>query len=153
MHSIEIGTQIPDFQGKDQYGKEIKLSDYHGKKLIIFFYPKANTPGCTAEVCSLRDGYNLLKKKGFELLGISADSQEKQFKFSEKYQFPFPLLADTDHKIAEIFGVWGEKKMMGRVYQGIHRRTFVLDENQKVTHIVEKVKTKNHAEQLLQILS
>ena len=146
---MTIGSKVTDFQAKNQYGNLIKLSDYKGKKLIIFFYPKANTPGCTAEACNLSNGYSQLKSKGYELLGISADSIEKQLNFSKKYQFPFFLLADENKEISNLFGVWGEKKFMGRTFDGIHRKTFVLDENQIVTHIIDKVKTKEHTAQLL----
>lgn len=149
---IKINDKIPNFSGIDQNGKEIKLTDYQDKKLIIFFYPKASTPGCTAQACSLRDGYQALKEKGYELLGVSADSVKRQANFTEKNHLPFPLIADENHQIIELFGVWGQKKFMGKTYNGIIRTTFILDENQIVTHIIEKVKTKNHTQQLLEII-
>lgn len=153
MKQVKIGDKIADFQAYNQNGKLIQLSDFQGKKLVVFFYPKALTQGCTAQACNLRDGYELLREKGYELVGISADSVEKQLKFSQKYNFPFYLLCDENQEIAKLFGVWGEKKFMGKTYEGIHRKTFLLDENQVVTHIVEKVKTKEHTQQLLEMLN
>ncbi|MEP2239497.1 MAG: thioredoxin-dependent thiol peroxidase, partial [Maribacter sp.] len=132
-----------------QDGNTITLEDYSGKKLIIFFYPKASTPGCTAEACNLRDNYKELQSEGYELLGVSADSEKRQAKFKEKYEFPFPLLADEDHTVINAFGVWGLKKFMGREYDGIHRKTFVVDGEGIVTKVIDKVKTKDHAAQLL----
>ncbi len=150
---LNINDIVPDFSAKNQFGETINFSDYKGKKVIIFFYPKANTPGCKAESCSLRDGYSTLKAIGFELLGISADSVEKQLNFSEKNNFPFFLLSDEDKKICNIFGVWGNKKFMGKEYQGILRTTFIIDENQSITHRIDKVKTKEATEQILEILN
>ncbi|WP_419211194.1 thioredoxin-dependent thiol peroxidase [Maribacter sp. X9] len=149
MDTLKVGDTVASFSAKDQNGNTISLSDYAGKKLIVFFYPKANTPGCTAEACNLRDNYKELKEQGYELLGVSADSEKKQASFKNKYEFPFPLLADEDHKVINTFGVWGPKKFMGREYDGIHRMTFVLDGNAKVTKVIDKVKTKDHAAQLL----
>lgn len=149
MNTLKIGDTVPEFSAKDQDGNTIHLSDYKGKKLIVFFYPKASTPGCTVEACNLRDNYAELQAKGYELLGVSADSEKRQTNFRNKYQFPFPLLADEDHTVINTFGVWGEKKFMGRVYDGIHRKTFIVDENGIVSKIIEKVKTKDHAAQLL----
>ncbi len=149
---LKIGDKVTNFVGVDQNGKELKLSDYDRKKLIIFFYPKASTPGCTAEVCSLRDGYELLKEKGYKLLGISADSINKQAKFALRNNLPFPLIADEDKKIIQLFGVWDKKNFMGKTFDGILRTTFILDENQVVTHIINKVKTKNHTEQILEVI-
>ncbi len=153
MKEIKQGDKITDFQAINQYGECVKLSQFYGKKLIIFFYPKALTTGCVAQVCNLRDGYSLLKEKGYELLGVSADSMEKQLKFSEKYNLSFPLLSDENKEIINQFGVWGTKKFMGKIYNGIHRKTFIIDENQIITHIIDKVKTKHHTAQLLEILS
>ncbi|MDO4229082.1 MAG: thioredoxin-dependent thiol peroxidase [Capnocytophaga sp.] len=153
MDMLKIGDKVREFQGIDQNGNTIKLSDYKGKKLIVFFYPKASTPGCTAEACSLRDGYTLLKEKGYELIGISADSVKKQLNFSTKNNLNFPLIADENKQIIELFSVWGRKKFMGLEFDGILRKTFILDENQIITHIIDKVKTKNHTEQILEILS
>ena len=149
---IKINDKVPDFSGIDQNGNKIQLSDYKEHKLVIFFYPKASTPGCTAQVCNLRDGFDLLKEKGYSLLGVSADSVKKQHNFSKKNNLPFPIIADEERKIIDIFGVWGEKNFMGKTHNGIFRTTFVLDENHIVKHVIEKVKTKDHTEQLLEII-
>jgi peroxiredoxin Q/BCP len=150
MDTLKVGDTVPQFSAKDQDGNSISLSDYSGKKLIVFFYPKANTPGCTAEACNLRDNYKELQAQGYDLLGVSADSEKKQANFKDKYEFPFPLLADEDRKVINTFGVWGPKKFMGRDYDGIYRKTFVLDGDAKVTKVIDKVKTKDHAAQLLE---
>ena len=149
MNMLKVGDKVPEFSAKDQDGNTINLSDYKGKKLVVFFYPKANTPGCTAEACNLRDNYKELQDQGFELLGVSADSEKKQSNFKNKYEFPFPLLADEDHTVINTFGVWGPKKFMGREYDGIHRTTFVIDGDGVVENVIEKVKTKDHAAQIL----
>ena len=149
MNMLKVGDKVPEFSAKDQDGNTINLNDYQGKKLVVFFYPRANTPGCTMEACNLRDNYSLLQEKGFELLGVSADSQKKQANFKSKFNFPFPLLADEDHTVIETFGVWGPKKFMGREFDGIHRTTFVIDSNGVVEKVIDKVKTKDHAAQLL----
>lgn len=149
MKTLKAGEKVPEFTAKDQDGNEIQLSDYKGKKLVVFFYPKANTPGCTAEACNLRDHYGELQAAGYELLGVSADSQQKQTNFRNKFEFPFPLLADEDHTVINTFGVWGPKKFMGREYDGIHRMTFIIDEEGVVERVIEKVKTKDHAAQIL----
>ncbi len=149
MNTLKVGDKVPEFSANDQDGNTINLSDYSGKKLIVFFYPKANTPGCTAEACNLRDNYKALQDAGYELLGISADSQKKQLNFKNKYDFPFPLLADEDHTVLNNFGVWGPKKFMGREYDGIHRKTFVINEQGEVSKVIDKVKTKDHAAQIL----
>ena len=149
MNTLQAGDQVPDFKAVDQDGNEVKLSDYKGKKLIVFFYPKASTPGCTAEACNLRDNYKELQDKNYSLLGVSADSQKKQTNFKNKYEFPFPLLADEDKTVINTFGVWGPKKFMGKEYDGIHRTTFIIDEEGKVERVIEKVKTKDHAAQIL----
>lgn len=149
---IKTGDKAPDFSGLDQDGKNISLSDYKGKKLILYFYPKDNTPGCTVESCNLRDNYSELKKMGFEILGVSADNEKKHKNFISKFNLPFPLLADTEKKTILDYGVWGEKKFMGRVYDGIYRTTFIIDENGIVSHIIDKVKTKNHSEQIIEII-
>ncbi|MEP3210277.1 MAG: thioredoxin-dependent thiol peroxidase [Maribacter sp.] len=149
MNTLKVGDKVPTFSAKDQDGNTINLSDYLGKKLVVFFYPKANTPGCTVEACNLRDNYAELQAQGYELLGVSADSQKRQSNFRNKFDFPFPLLADEDHKVINIFGVWGLKKFMGREYDGIHRKTFVIDEKGTITKVIDKVKTKDHAAQLL----
>ena len=126
------------------------LSDYTGQKVVVFFYPKANTPGCTAEACDLRDHYKELQDAGYALLGVSADSVKKQRNFSEKFDFPFPLLADENKEVINAFGVWGPKKFMGKEYDGIHRKTFIIDEEGTVSRVIDKVKTKEHASQILE---
>ncbi|APQ18582.1 thioredoxin-dependent thiol peroxidase [Maribacter hydrothermalis] len=150
MNTLKVGDKVPSFTAKDQDGNTINLDDFKGKKLIVFFYPKASTPGCTAEACNLRDNYKELQSKGYELVGVSADSEKKQAKFKDKYQFPFPLLADEDHTVINAFGVWGPKKFMGREYDGIHRKTFLVNGNAIVTKVIDKVKTKDHAAQILE---
>jgi peroxiredoxin Q/BCP len=149
MESLQKGDAAPDFSGFDQDGKFRQLSDYAGKKLVVFFYPKADTPGCTAEACDLRDNFERFKANNYELLGVSADSQKAQLKFSNRYKFPFPLLADEDKSVIEAFKVWGSKKFMGRTYDGIHRTTFVIDENGIIEEVISDVKTKKHASQIL----
>lgn len=149
MNTLKVGDKVPEFSVNDQDGNTVNLSDYQGKKLIVFFYPAANTPGCTKEACNLRDNYAALQSKGYELLGVSADSEKKQSNFKKKFNLPFPLLADVDHVVIKTFGVWGRKKFMGREYDGIHRMTFMIDERGVVEKVIEKVKTKDHAAQLL----
>lgn len=151
MMHLNIGDKAPNFSGLDQTGKTHQLSDYKGQKLIVFFYPKASTPGCTAEACNLRDNYQVLKDKGFALLGVSADSADRQQKFIDKNNLPFPLLADENKEVLNAFGVWGPKKFMGRTYDGIHRTTFIIDENGVISNIISKVKTKDHAAQILEL--
>ena len=150
MKTLQVGEKVPDFSVSDDKGNIHQLSDYKGQKLVVFFYPKANTPGCTSEACDLRDHYKELQDAGYALLGVSADSEKKQHNFSEKYNFPFPLLADEDKQVINAFGVWGPKKFMGREYDGIHRMTFIIDENGVVERVIEKVKTKAHAAQILE---
>ncbi|MBN2868500.1 MAG: thioredoxin-dependent thiol peroxidase [Flavobacteriaceae bacterium] len=152
MNTLKQGDKVPNFAVNDQDGNVVSLSDYKGKKLIVFFYPKASTPGCTAEACNLRDNYKVLQDKGFELLGVSADSEKRQTNFKNKYEFPFPLLADEEKEVINAFGVWGPKKFMGREYDGIHRKTFLVDENGVVEHVIDKVKTKDHAAQILELV-
>jgi len=149
MNTLKQGDAVPNFTAKDDQGNEISLNDYKGKKLVVFFYPKASTPGCTVEACNLRDNYEELQLKGYELLGVSADSEKRQSNFKNKYEFPFPLLADEDKTVINAFGVWGPKKFMGKVYDGIHRMTFIIDEQGIVERVIEKVKTKDHAAQIL----
>ncbi|MFC4220376.1 thioredoxin-dependent thiol peroxidase [Flagellimonas marina] len=149
MNMLKVGDKVPEFSAKDQNGNTINLSDYKGKKLVVFFYPRANTPGCTAEACNLRDNYKALQDARYEILGVSADSEKKQANFKKKYDFPFPLLADEDHTVLEIFGVWGPKKFMGREFDGIHRTTFLINGDGVVERVIEKVKTKDHAAQIL----
>ena len=150
MKTLQAGDKVPEFSVVDDRGNTQSLSAYKGQKLVVFFYPKANTPGCTAEACDLRDHYKELQDAGYALLGVSADSQKKQRNFSEKHSFPFPLLADEDKQVIEAFCVWGPKKFMGREYDGIHRMTFLIDENGVVERVIEKVKTKAHAAQILE---
>lgn len=150
MNTLKVGDKVPNFKSTDQDGNPIQFNDYQGKKLVVFFYPKASTPGCTVEACNLRDNFELLKEKGFELLGVSADSQKRQTNFRNKYNFPFPLLADEDKEVIHAFGVWGLKKFMGREYDGIHRKTFLIDEKGFVMRVIDKVKTKSHASQILE---
>lgn len=150
MSTLQVGDKAPNFKGSDEQGHLVSLADYKGKKLIVFFYPKANTPGCTTEACNLRDHYSQLQAQGYQLLGVSADSQKAQSNFKEKYQFPFPLLADEDKTVIKAFGVWGPKKFMGREFDGIHRTTFVINEQGLIIKIIDKVKTKDHASQLLE---
>lgn len=147
---LQEGDAAPAFEGVDQDGNKVSLSDYKGKKLILFFYPKDNTPGCTAEACSLRDGYSELKAKGYELLGVSPDSEKKHQNFIKKYQLPFPLLADTEQETLKAYGVWGKKKFMGREFTGVHRTTFMIDEKGKIEKIYRKVKTRSHSDQILE---
>jgi len=152
MYKIEEGQVAPNFSGKDQNGNKVSLSDFSGQKLVVYFYPKDDTPGCTAQACNLRDHHADLIKSGVKVLGVSADTEEKHQKFIAKYDLPFPLIADTDRAIIESFGVWGEKKLMGKVYDGIHRTTFIIDESGKVLKRIDKVKTKDHTAQILEAL-
>lgn len=140
---------MPDLLGLDQDGKEVKVSDYKGRKIALYFYPKDNTSGCTAEACSLRDGYDELKKAGYEIIGVSKDSAKSHRGFIAKQNLPFRLIADTDTTLQQQFGVWAEKKMYGRIYMGTLRYTFLIDENGMVEKVIEKVDTKNHAQQIL----
>ena len=149
MTNLNIGDKAPDFTALDQDGNSITLGDFKGKKLVVFFYPKASTPGCTAEACNLNDNYERFKAKGYEILGVSADSAKRQANFKAKYNFKYPLLADEDKAVIEAFGVWGPKKFMGKTYDGIHRTTFVIDENGVLEDVITKVKTKAHTDQIL----
>nr|WP_236974882.1 thioredoxin-dependent thiol peroxidase [Membranihabitans maritimus] len=149
MTKLNTGEKAPDFSGIDQNGNNISLKDFQGKKLALFFYPKDNTPGCTKEVCNLRDNYSQLQNEGYEIIGVSADTEKSHKKFSDKFDLPFPLIADTEKKIINDYGIWGKKKFMGREYDGIHRKTFLIDENGMIEKIIEKVKTKDHAAQIL----
>ena len=149
MTTLKKGDKAPNFSGLDQNGTAHKLADYNGKKLVVFFYPKASTPGCTAEACDLRDNFERFQANNYALLGVSADSSKAQQKFIEKNELPFPLLADEDKAVIESFGVWGPKKFMGKEYDGIHRTTFIIDENGIIDEVIEKVKTKEHANQIL----
>jgi len=153
MTHLKEGDKAPDFKGTDQDGRTVALADFSGKKLIIYFYPKDDTPGCTAEACNLRDNYATLQAQGYALVGVSPDSAKKHLKFIDKYSLPFPLIADTEKEVANAFGVWGLKKFMGREYEGVHRTTFVIDENSAIAKVFTKVDTKAHAEQILEAMS
>ena len=150
MTTLKEGDKAPDFKVINELGDEMILSDFSGKKLVLYFYPKDNTPGCTAESCNLRDHYADLKTKGFEVLGVSADNEASHQKFIKKHELPFHLLADTEKEVLNAYGVWGPKKFMGRTFDGIHRTTFVIDENGMIERIFTKVKTKEHTEQILE---
>jgi peroxiredoxin Q/BCP len=152
MIELTEGLKAPDFQAKDQNGKNISLSDFSGKDVILYFYPKDDTPGCTAEACSFRDNYQSLLKEGFEVLGVSIDDEKSHQKFINKYSLPFSLIADTDKKIVEAYGVWVEKSMYGKKYMGVARKTFVIDKNGMIRKIIDKVDTKNSSEQVLDTL-
>ena len=149
MATLKPGDKAPSFSSKDQNGNTINLDDFKGSKLVIYFYPKDNTPGCTAQACDLRDNYEHLLKNGYKVLGVSADSEKSHQKFISKYDLPFPLIADTDKEVLKAYGVWGPKKFMGRTYDGIHRTTFVIDENGLISEVIEKVDTKNHTSQII----
>ncbi|MDR3250376.1 MAG: thioredoxin-dependent thiol peroxidase [Tannerella sp.] len=148
---MKIGDKAPDFLGLDQDGKEVKISDYKGRRIALYFYPKDNTSGCTAEACSLRDSYGDLRKAGYEIIGVSKDSAKSHKGFIEKHSLPFRLIADTDSKLQELFGVWAEKKLYGRAYMGTLRQTFLIDEDGVIRNIIENVDTNNSAEQILNI--
>lgn len=144
-----IGQQAPEISSKDQNGNPIKLSDFLGKKVALYFYPKDNTPGCTEQACNLRDNEMQLKAKGIQVIGVSADDEKSHKKFIEKFELPFPLIADTDKKVVEDYGVWVEKSMYGKKYMGIARTTFLIDEKGVITNIIDKVVTKDHTSQIL----
>lgn len=148
---LKVGDQLPEFESVNQNGETVKSSDFSGKKLVVFFYPKANTPGCTAEACDLNDNISLLKKQGYQLLGISADSVAAQKKFHEKFGFKYPLIADESKDILEKFGVWQLKKFMGKEFMGIVRTTFIFDEKGICSRVIEKVKTKEATNQILDV--
>lgn len=149
MKKIEIGDKAPDFKGLNQDGKEVKLSDFWGKNLILYFYPKDSTPGCTAEACDLRDNYQMWQSKSYEILGISPDSQKSHQKFIEKYNLPFDLISDTEKEILIAYNAWGEKSMYGKKYMGVLRKTYVINSKGIIENIFEKVKTKEHSNQIL----
>ena len=149
MNTLKVGDKAPSFEALDNARNTIKLTDYNGQKLVVFFYPKASTPGCTTQACNLRDNYQSFLSKGYAILGVSADSEKRQQNFINKNELPFPLLADENKEVINAFGVWGTKKFMGKVYDGIHRITFVIDENGIIENVIEKVKTKEHTTQIL----
>lgn len=149
MTTLEVGAKAPAFEINNQHGEAVTLESLKGEKVVLYFYPKDNTPGCTAQACNLRDNYQALLAEGYTILGISPDSEKKHQNFIKKFELPFDLLADVDKKMVEAFGVWGEKKMYGRSYMGVYRTTFVLDENGVITEVINKVKTKDHSAQLI----
>lgn len=149
MTTLKEGLKAPSFKGKDQHGQLISLADFKGKKIILYFYPQDDTPTCTIQACNLRDNYSLLKKHGFVVLGVSPDEEKKHQKFEEKYKLPFTLIADPQHTIIDRYGVWGEKKLYGRDYMGLHRTTFLINEKGIIFKIFEKPKSKQHAEEIL----
>ena len=146
---VKEGTTAPSFKTTDANGEPVNLKDFRGKKVVLYFYPKDDTPGCTKEACSFRDAFSKFKKQGITILGVSPDSEKSHQKFTAKYKLPFTLLADTDHSIADAYGVYGEKKFMGRTYMGIHRTTFLIDEKGKIKKVFEKVKPEDHADEVL----
>ena len=152
MTSLKIGDKAPSFNGRDENGNPISLNDYAGKRLIMYFYPKDMTPGCTTESCNLRDNYDALLEKGFEIIGISADDEKRHLKFIDKHALPFHLLADVNKEVINAYQVWGPKKFMGKEYDGIHRTTFVINGNGMIEAVFKKVKTKAHTEQILEEL-
>ncbi len=152
MSELKEGQQAPEFTGADQEGNTVTLSQFKGSKVVLYFYPKDDTPGCTAEACDFRDNYQGLKAKGIVVLGVSVDDEQSHQKFAAKHSLPFTLLADTDKKIVEAYGVWGEKNMYGKKYMGTNRSTFIIDENGVIIHIIKKVDTKNSTAQVLELL-
>ena len=152
MH-LQVGDQAPAWVGKDQEGKTIKLADFAGKKLVLYFYPKDNTPGCTAQACNLRDNYQALQKAGYEVVGVSTDSEQSHQKFIAKQKLPFRLIADEDHQLHEQYGTWVQKSMFGKKYWGTARVTFVIDERGQIEQIIDQVKTGSHAAQLLPLMN
>jgi peroxiredoxin Q/BCP len=149
MSKFKPGDQAPAFSGKDQSGNMVSLESFRGNKVVLYFYPKDDTPGCTAEACSLRDNYEALLARGYKVVGVSPDSEKSHQKFIDKYELPFPLISDTEKKILQDYGVWGRKKFMGREYDGVIRTTFIIDEKGVIEEVIEKVDTKNHAAQVL----
>jgi len=146
---VKEGNTAPAFKTTNTNGEAVSLKDFRGQKVVLYFYPKDDTPGCTKEACSFRDGFSKFKKRGITILGVSPDSEKSHQKFTAKYKLPFTLLADTDHSIADAYGVYGEKKFMGRTYMGIHRTTFLIDEKGKIKKVFEKVKPEDHADEVL----
>lgn len=153
MKLLEVGMKAPDFKSSDQHGNSVSLKDFHGRKVVLYFYPKDNTPGCTKEACAFRDSFAKFKKRGVEILGVSVDNEKSHRAFAEKYSLPFTLLADTDKRIVEAYGVWGEKIRYGRKYMGTQRATFLIDESGRVAAVFPKVKPEEHAEEILALLT
>jgi len=149
MIQVSEGMKAPAFKGKDQNGKDVSLADFKGKKVVLYFYPEDDTPTCTVEACNLRDNYALLRKEGFEVLGVSPDDSKSHKKFEQKFSLPFTLIADPDHKIIDRYGVWGEKQLYGRKYMGLHRTTFLIDEKGIVRKLFLKPRSKQHAEDIV----
>ncbi len=152
MIKLKKGDTAPDFKGIDQKGDTVQSSDFRGSKLILYFYPKDNTPGCTAEACNLRDNYEMWLSKGYKVAGVSPDSMASHKKFAEKHELPFPLIADEEKKIIKAYGAWGPKKLYGRAYEGLQRTTFLIDEVGKIEEVFTKVKTKDHTNQILETI-
>jgi peroxiredoxin Q/BCP len=150
MELLKVGDIAPDFSALNQDGNEIKLSDFRGNKVVLYFYPKDDTPGCTAQACDLRDNHSKLLQEGYQVIGVSPDSVNKHQKFALKYELPFTLVADTEKKILQDYGVWGEKKFMGKVYDGVHRTTYIIDEGGIIEKVISKVKTKDHFAQIVE---
>jgi thioredoxin-dependent peroxiredoxin len=150
---IKEGDAAPEFESRDAEGNTVRLSDLRGQKVALYFYPKDDTPGCTKEACSLRDGHAELTRRGIKVVGVSTDDEKSHRKFAEKYALPFTLLADTDHKVADAYGVYGEKKFMGRTYDGVHRKTFLIDEDGRVRKVFDKVNVSEHADEVLKAFS
>lgn len=150
MTHLKVGDKAPNFEGLNQSGETISLADYKGKKLVLFFYPKDNTPTCTVEACNLRDNQMALRKAGYEIVGVSPDSEKKHQNFIKKFELPYPLIADTERKVIDAYGVWGPKKFMGREFDGLHRTTFLIDEKGKIERVIQKVKSKEHSAQILE---
>ncbi|HEV7889708.1 MAG TPA: thioredoxin-dependent thiol peroxidase [Pyrinomonadaceae bacterium] len=150
---VKEGEAAPEFEARDAEGNTVKLSDLRGQKVALYFYPKDDTPGCTKEACSLRDGHAELTRRGIKVIGVSTDDEKSHRKFAEKYSLPFTLLADTDHKVADAYGAYGEKKFMGRTYDGVHRKTFLIDEAGRVRKVFDKVNVEEHADEVLKAFS
>jgi len=153
MKLLEVGDKAPSFEGLDQNDNKVSSNDFNGSKWVVYFYPKDNTPGCTAQACSLRDGFDDLTKNGIKVMGVSADSVKSHDKFASKFALPFSLLSDESTELINKFGVWGPKKFMGREYEGIHRVSFIMDEEGLITHVIQKPKTKDHANEVLGLLN
>tara|TARA_B100000508_G_scaffold141096_1_gene146904 strand:+ start:140065 stop:140523 length:459 start_codon:yes stop_codon:yes gene_type:complete len=151
MTNLSKGDKAPTFSAKDQNGEEIKLEDYAGKKVVLYFYPKDMTPGCTNQACNLRDNFDALKKEGIVVLGVSPDDEKRHQKFIDKHELPFTLIADPDKEVINAYGIWGPKKFMGKEYDGVHRTTFLINEQGEIHDIIKKPKTKAHAEEILEL--
>jgi thioredoxin-dependent peroxiredoxin len=148
---LKVGDKVVNWSGRDQNGNLVSAKDYKGKKQVIYFYPKDNTPSCTVQACNLRDNWNAIQKEGIHVIGVSADSEKSHQKFADKFDLPFSLLADEEKKMLNLFGVWGEKKFMGRIYDGIHRTTFLINEKGRIIGIIDKPKSKEHTKEILEI--